>query len=323
MSFPRRAVACAAALIVCLVPARPRAQAAGLTHGPLAPAAPIAADEIMQTVRTLADPALEGRGAGTDGGRRAVAWVAGRFAAIGLQKLGDSYAYPFSFMPGQSSDASSAINATNLVGRCQGTEPDWPAIVVSAHVDHLGAKNGSTYPGADDDASGVGVLLAIAERCLNAPFRHTLIVVVFDAEERGLRGARAFVANPPVPLDRIALDFNLDMVARGDKGELYASGLYHWPAMKPLLAPVASRAPIKLLFGHDLPGSGHDDWTMQSDHGAFHQAGIPFVYFGVEDHPDYHEPTDTPDRIDAAFYARAANTILDALHALDARQGYR
>ena len=73
---------------------------------------------------------------------------------------------------------------------------------------------------------------------------------------------------------------------------------------------MAARSAIKLLFGHDKPkgqAGGVDDWTLQSDHGAFHTSGIPFVYFGVEDHPDYHKPTDTPEKIDATFFARVAS----------------
>jgi hypothetical protein len=57
---------------------------------------------------------------------------------------------------------------------------------------------------------------------------------------------------------------------------------------------------------------------MQSDHGVFHQAGIPFLYFGVEDHADYHQPTDTADRINPDFFAKAAAVVLDALRAVDA-----
>jgi Zn-dependent M28 family amino/carboxypeptidase len=163
----------------------------------------------------------------------------------------------------------------------------------------------------------VAVLVELAAICVQYPFRHTLVFAAFDAEEMDLRGARAFVAAPAVEPGRLAMNVNLDMVARGDKGEIYAAGLYHSPGLRPLLAPVARRAPIPLRFGHDLPGTGTDDWTLQSDHGAFHQAGVPFVYFGVEDHPDYHQPTDTADRIDPGFFGQAANVILDALRALD------
>jgi Zn-dependent M28 family amino/carboxypeptidase len=106
------------------------------------------------------------------------------------------------------------------------------------------------------------------------------------------------------------------MVARGDKNELYIAGTHHTPALKPILEPVASRSKIKVLFGHDS-GGGQDDWTTQSDHAAFHQAGIPFLYFGVEDHPDYHKPTDTADKINAAFFYQSALTILDAVATID------
>ena len=61
-----------------------------------------------------------------------------------------------------------------------------------------------------------------------------------------------------------------------------------------------------------------EDWTNQSDHGPFHEAGIPFLYFGVEDHPDYHQPTDTPDKIDPAFFRGVVEMVLDTLLALDA-----
>jgi Zn-dependent M28 family amino/carboxypeptidase len=112
------------------------------------------------------------------------------------------------------------------------------------------------------------------------------------------------------------LNINFDMVARGDKNELYVAGTSHRPVLKDILAPVAKRAAIKVLFGHDT-GGGEDDWTKQSDHGAFHEAGIPFVYFGVEDHPDYHKPTDTADKINPTFFYQAALAILDAVSTID------
>jgi Zn-dependent M28 family amino/carboxypeptidase len=189
--------------------------------------------------------------------------------------------------------------------------------VLSAHYDHLGVRAGRMFPGADDNASGAAAILELAAQCMARPFRHDLVIVAFDAEEGGLNGARAFVASGLVPTDRTAVNVNLDMVARGDKGEIYVAGTRHSPALGPLLDQVASRAPIRVRFGHDAPGSGHDDWTLQSDHGEFHKAGVPFVYFGVEDHPDYHQPTDTPDKIKPEFFAKAVTVILATLRALD------
>lgn len=283
--------------------------------------ATVSADALMTTLRTLSSEEFEGRGAGTPGGAKARAWVRERFATIGLRTASDSFEHPFSFTPrgrGQHGRAMPPVTGVNLVGTCPGTDPALPVIVLSAHYDHVGVRAGRVFPGADDNASGVAVLLEAAASCVRQPFRHTVIVAAFDAEEVGLQGARAFIASPPVPKDRVAVNVNLDMLARGDEGDLYLAGLHHHPALRPVLEPVAARAPIRLRFGHDTPGSGRDDWTMQSDHGVFHEAGIPFVYFGVEDHPDYHQPTDTADKVNPDFFAKAAATVLDALRALDA-----
>jgi len=281
---------------------------------PPTPAPAIDSEALMTVVRTLAAPEMEGRGAGTPGGLRARAFVLERLQATGLAPLGDGFQRPFQF---PSRPDGVITDGVNLAAQCAGTAPEAPVIVVSAHYDHLGVRDGAVYHGADDNASGVAVLLALASACRETPLHHTAIFVAFDAEEHGLRGARAFVESPPVPRERIALNVNLDMVSRGDKGELYAAGTHHTPALRAPLEAVAARAPVVLRFGHDRPEDGSNDWTMQSDHGPFHEAGVPFIYFGVEDHPDYHQPTDTADRIDAAFFAAAAATILDALRTLD------
>jgi hypothetical protein len=303
--------------LLCLALAAPAAliaQAAGTQDE-------VSIDRLMSTVRTLASPELEGRGAGTPGGARARRWILDRFSAIGLKTLGGGYekAAPFT-RPARGVNAGAApttVHAANLLGLCPGSTAS-SYIVLSAHYDHVGVRDGAVYPGADDNASGVAVLLEASRACLERPFKHHLLVVAFDAEEAGLQGAKAFLDALPVDRDRIALNVNLDMVARGDKGELYASGTAHTPALKPVLEAVVARPPVKLRLGHDVAGTGHDDWTSQSDHAAFHEAGIPFIYFGVEDHPDYHKPSDTPEKIDPTFFAGSAGTILDALRTLDA-----
>ncbi len=77
-----------------------------------------------------------------------------------------------------------------------------------------------------------------------------------------------------------------------------------------------------MKFGHDT-GGGQDDWTQQSDHGPFHTAGIPFVYLGVEDHADYHKPTDTADKIDPRFLGGVAAFVLDVVGALDRAPAFK
>src|SRR5205085_4437599 len=145
--------------------------------------------------------------------------------------------------------------------------------------------------------------------------RNSIIFAALDGEEVGLLGARALVKWIRDERCDVALDVNLDMVSHSDSGELYASGTYHTPTLAPALKLLASRAPVHLLLGHDRPEQGHDDWTNQSDHYEFYKAGMPFVYFGVEDHKDYHKPTDDFETITPVFFVHAAETILDAVEA--------
>jgi Zn-dependent M28 family amino/carboxypeptidase len=279
----------------------------------------IDSDRLMTAVATLADPKFEGRAAGSPGGIAARAWVVDRFKALGVRPINGAHVYPFTYTRMTMSGRQEGEGA-NVLGMCVGSDPKLPYFVVSSHYDHLGIRDGQVYPGADDDASGVAVMLEIAAFCQKTPFRHSIVFAAFDAEERGLQGAKAFMVKPPVPQDRIGLNVNLDMVSRNDKREIFASGTYHYPELKPALDAVAKRAPVTLLFGHDKPvaiAGGVEDWTNQSDHGPFHAAKIPFVYFGVEDHADYHKPTDTADKINRGFFVDVAETILDAVVALD------
>jgi hypothetical protein len=292
----------------------------------------IDAARVLQDVRTLSSPSMQGREFGTPGGRRARAYLAGRFAALGLQPaFGSSFEQPFRFTPGRGIRFWRAkfwrepvpVAGANLAGIVRGTT--WPReyIVVSAHYDHLGLRNGVLFPGADDNASGVGALLAAAAWFRQHPPRHSLLFVAFDGEERGLRGAQAFVERPPVPLAAMLLDLNFDMVSRNPQGEIFVSGLHANPQLKPLLDRVRATAAPTMLYGHDFPRPfwDMDDWTAQSDHGAFAERGIPFLYLGVADHPDYHGPGDTFERIDQPFYLGVVDTVVGLLAALDAAEG--
>jgi len=268
--------------------------------------------QLMTDMTTLAADDMQGRGAGTPGGAAAARYIIGRLEAIGYAPQ----PAPFSY---QTRDNRSA-SGVNIIALIEGrdSDPNGRVIVFTAHYDHLGVRDGEIHNGADDNASGVAALLAVAEALRKRPPQHDVIFVAFDAEEQGLRGARAFVADPPAAKERLALNINLDMVGRGDKGEIYIAGLAHYPQFAPVLKPLAERAPVKLLFGHDTPDWGQEDWTLQSDHAPFHQARIPFVYFGVEGHADYHKPGDDAEKIDPTFFAGAVRTILMATRALDA-----
>lgn len=282
---------------------------------------------LMADLRYLADDAREGRTPETPGHRQARAYIEARFRALGLAALpaapglaGSAYVRPFTFLDRR--DSSSVVGA-NVVGMVRGTAVPDSFLVVTAHYDHVGVRGGAIYNGADDNASGVAGLMAAAAHFAAHPPRHSVVFAALDAEERGLRGARAFVAEASVdgaavPLARIRVNVNLDMIGRADRDEIYVAGTTATPTLRPLVAEAT--APVRGLavrFGHDTPGTGSDDWTMQSDHGVFHGAGVPFLYFGVEDHPDYHQPGDDADKITAARLGATTEAVVRTLLRLD------
>jgi hypothetical protein len=287
------------------------------------------AAQMLRDQRELASDRFEGRAVSTPGGRLAAEHVVARFASLGLRAFRDRFVHPFSFehrsiralWRRDRPFVKSFDEARNVVGYVQGAIRPDGIIVVSAHFDHLGVRDGAIYHGADDNASGTAALLAIAAHVARRPLTHTIVFAAFDAEELGLRGAEAFVRELPFARERVRLAINLDMISRGDNGRLFVAGTYHYPQLTDIVAVGARDAGVAVHLGHDRPFylTGFvDDWTSASDHGAFHDVGIPFLYFGVEDHSDVHAPSDTADRVDPRFYAAAAEAAFSTLIAADA-----
>jgi len=281
-------------------------------RGPAAQTAAIDAAQLLRDLQTLAADDMEGRLVGTPGSARAREYIVRRFKEAAVEPLGTSHEHPFTFQ-GRGGDRP----GVNVLGLVRGRRDPNRYVVVTAHYDHLGVRGGQVFNGADDNASGVAVLLAVAAQLSANRPNHSVLLAALDAEEQGLHGARALVAKPPVARDQIAINVNLDMVARDPGNILYASGTAHYPFLKPLLSDVA-QPPVVLRFGHDVAGTPGDDWTRDSDHFPFHQAGIPYVYFGVEDAAQHHKPTDDADSVTREFFVGAANTILAAIRKIDA-----
>ena len=280
------------------------------------------AEQLLSDVRTLSSPAFEGRRTGSAGSLRAREYLEQRLGASGVEPLGKSFVQQFSFTRaagiGRQSDRHFS-NAANLVGIVKGSKHPERYIVLSAHYDHLGHHRGKLHPGADDNASGVAVVLAAARWfSANRP-DHSIVIALFDGEEMGLEGAKHFVRTMPLQKGRIIANLNFDMVSRNDKGEINVAGTSYTPWLRPVVEQAAKRSGLKVSFGHDQPKTltRVDDWTGSSDHGAFHDAGIPFLYFGVEDHADYHGPGDTFENITPEFFRKAAQFGLDTAVTLD------
>lgn len=273
-----------------------------------------APSQLEADVRILSADDMAGRGSGTPGSARARAYLVERLKAIGVEPAYAAFEQPFQ---ARARDGSSYAGA-NLVARIRGTGKSDRVLVIGAHYDHLGTQGGQIYNGADDNASGVAALLAIAQAFMREKPQHDVIFALWDAEERGSPGAIAFLDSPPVPLSRVVMNLNLDMLSRSDKNELWVAGASHYPFLRARLEGLAAKAPVTLKLGHDAPPwQGSDDWTAGSDHREFHKRGVPFAYFGVEDHPDYHKPTDDYASIPLDFFKRSAATVLEAARLFD------
>jgi Zn-dependent M28 family amino/carboxypeptidase len=275
------------------------------------PAQTINRNQLLADVAVLSSDVYEGRKTGTHESQMAANYIVGRFKEIGLSFYQDSFKHPFTFQ----NRRGETLKGTNLIGYIKGRSDR--VIVISAHYDHIGITHGLINNGADDNASGVAGLLAMAEFFKKHKPHNTLMFVAFDAEEQGLQGAYAFLKNPVLDGSRIRMNINMDMISHNDKGELYAVGAFKNPALKDVLKNADQETGIKILFGHDDPRLGKDDWTMQSDQGPFAQNNIPFIYFGVEDHKDYHQPTDEYQNINKDFFYGAASAILKSVVKLD------
>lgn len=286
-----------------------------LLSGIVADAQPVDSLQLMNDVKKLSSNEMQGRKVGTKGSRKAQLYIIRRFEHIGLEQLYGTYEQPFFF-----SNQGRRIMGTNLIGYLKGKEDSW--IIISAHYDHLGIRsepvNGdSIYNGADDNASGVAGLLAIAAYFKKHSPQHNLLFVAFDAEEEGLQGSRVFVQTTGDLLKKVKLNLNMDMISHSKKHELYACGTRQFSRLKPLLQQADSDREITLRFGHDDPAAPKDNWVNQSDQGSFYRAGIPFIYFGVEDHPDYHRVTDEFKTITPSFFYHAVRVIIRAAVNLD------
>lgn len=268
---------------------------------------------LIANLKLLSSDSLEGRRTGTAGNAAARTFIIEQFKNLKLTPFGGGYELPFEF----EARNGEKIKGINVAGWIKGKKKD-SYIVISAHYDHLGVRGDKTFNGTDDNASGTSALFALAEYFSRHKPEHNIIIVAFDAEEMGLQGARAFVAQPPVAIEKIAANLNMDMVARADKGELVACGTFYYPQLKSPLQRITSDK-VKLVFGHDDPDKykGQDNWTFSSDHGPFHRANIPFIYFGVEDHKDYHQSTDDFEKVNPEVYIGCVKIIVQAAASVD------
>jgi len=261
----------------------------------------ISADKIRNDIAFLSDDRFQGRSCRSDEARQVAAYLADRFKAAGLVPVagGDGYFHA----------VQDAKMAPNVVGMRRGRGGDY--VIVSAHYDHLPPKkqgDDRIYNGADDNASGVAAVLAIADALHRGRVKcdASIVFIAFTGEEAGLRGSRFMAGQPPFSLARVRGMFNMDMISRGEDDLIFVDGGKDADALRNILRKENARGKIGLRIHFDE----HPDWLMRSDQGPFIYRRVPAVLFSVEDHPDYHQVTDEVTRILPQLAQRVTKLVL-------------
>jgi len=268
-------------------------------------------EQLLTDVRILSSDAYQGRRTGTKGAEMSRSYISGRLKKLGLKSFSGYSNYEQAFKAKEKDGSFS--DGKNLIAYIPGKTDQ--VIVLSAHYDHLGVVKNEIFNGADDNASGVAGLLKMAAWYAKAKPENTLVFAFFDAGELEWQGSKYFVDHAPVSLEKILLDVNLDMISHNDQNILYVAGTLKNPKLTPFLT--YTNQELKIRRGHDNPKQGVEDWTNQSDQGAFNAKKIPFLYFGVEDHKDYHKESDEYANINPDFLMSTSNAILEIVDNID------
>ena len=258
---------------------------------------------------------MEGRGLGSTQLEEAAAYIAREFANASLAPAGDDGSYLQGFTVGEGEDGQ-PHRVHNVIGYLPGTNSAYAdqAVLITAHYDHLGrgwpdvrqSDAGRIHPGADDNASGVAVLIELVRNfAAGAPPERNLAFVAFSAEEAGLLGSRYYVEHPrPAPLEGIIGVINLDSVGRLEDqpvSVLATGSAMEWPFVFRGVSAVTG------IASESIAGA-----AASSDQQSFIDRGVPGVQIFTGAHGDYHRASDTPDKVSAAGMVKVATFVKEA-----------
>ncbi len=290
----------------------------------------VAEDKIKEDVSFLADDKLEGRQTGTKGEQLAAEYISDRYKAIGLQPKGtEGYLQAFSFKPKTdphkevefTTNEDGTVTGKNVIGFIDNNAEH--TVVIGAHYDHLGfGGEGSLYReedkaihnGADDNASGVAVLLNLASRLAvknemaEVKDKNNYLFMAFSGEEMGLLGSNYFSKNPTIDETSINYMINMDMVGRlKADSTLAVYGTGTSPMFKQVLK--SHNDSFKLVENESGVGP--------SDHTSFYLIDVPVLHFFTGQHEDYHKPGDDPEKLNYDGMRLISDYLIDIISDLD------
>jgi len=282
-------------------------------------------NKIKEDVSFLADDKLEGRQTGSEGEKKAYEYIAQRFTDLGLEQKGvNGYYQTFSFKPKTDPHQEvsytvegndSTITGTNVVGFIDNKAPY--TVIIGAHYDHLGyGAEGSLYRGeekqihngADDNASGVAVMLNLASKLKNTNKNNNYLFLAFSGEEMGLLGSNYFTKNATIDFKNANYMLNMDMVGRLKQDSTMAVyGVGTSPIFKQVIN--SSNKEFKIIE--------NESGTGPSDHTSFYNSDIPVLHFFTGQHEDYHKPSDDSETLNYQGMEKISSYIFDIVTELD------
>ncbi|MEX0978821.1 MAG: M20/M25/M40 family metallo-hydrolase [Pirellulales bacterium] len=265
----------------------------------------ITTEEVTGHVNALADDTFEGREAGSRGNRAAGIYMIDRLKKLAFKGGGSGGSYY------QSGNGSNNILAL-VEGRDETLKNQ--VILIGAHYDHVGYGSyrnsfgpvGRIHNGADDNASGVAALLEVADALSRLPERpkRSILFAFWDAEEKGLLGSKYWVEHPTVPLDRLRLAINVDMIGRMRNSRIEVFGIRTTPGLRRLVSRQNDTA-LLLDFNWDVRGD--------SDHYTFFSRNMPILMMHTGLHDDYHRPSDDAEKINGEGLKQVAQLMFGVL----------
>ena len=280
-------------------------------------------NQLKEDVSFLSNDKLEGRQTGTPGEKAAADYIKKRFKKLGLQPKGtDGFLQPFTFKPKTNpheevkftENADGTITGRNVIGYLDNNAKN--TIIIGAHYDHLGyGGDGSLYRdsikaihnGADDNASGVAVMLNLISKLKKVNTKNNYLFMAFSGEEMGLLGSNYFVKNPTIDTKAVSYMINMDMVGRLRDSALAVYGTGTSPIFKQVLK--SHNTKFKLIQKESGVGP--------SDHTSFYLADIPVLHFFTGQHEDYHKPTDDKETLNYDGMEIISNYIFNIISDLN------
>ena len=264
-------------------------------------------ENMLETVKTLASDDYKGREIGTEGIKKAGQYIADKFKEYGLKPRGDADSYFQNWK--HKINETDEIEMQNVIAVIPGTKKEWASqsVILCAHYDHLGTgeklrnadNKGKIHPGADDNASGVAVMLEVARKLSETTPERTIIFIAFTGEEYGRLGSIHYLESlTEAKLKGIFGVVNLDTVGRLSDKKLMVLGSLTAREWKFIFMGIEYTSGISTeMLTQDIDSS---------DHVSFIKAGIPAIQLFTGAHEDYHKPTDTLDKIDGEGLVKIA-----------------